>query len=214
MSEPNITELLRRLDNLLRLGTIAEIDHANALVKVQSGNILTDWLPWFTPRAGTTQTWSPPTAGEQCLVLAVSGELTTAVVLVGLYTQNAPSQSPDEHCVRFPDGCELKYHHATGHLAAKNCKTAEIQATQSITADTPSLTCTGNVLINGTLTVQQLISGNGGMAVQGGSGASFSGNVKQTGGSFTTTGDVAAGGISLKTHTHAGDSGGKTGVPQ
>ena len=104
----DLTELTRRLDNLLRLGTIAEVDHSKALAKVQSGNILTDWLPWFTLRAGTTQTWSPPTKGEQCLVLAVSGELTTAVVLVGLYTQNAPSQSPDEHCIKFADGAEIK----------------------------------------------------------------------------------------------------------
>lgn len=209
----DLTELTRRLDNLLRLGTIANVDHAKALVKVQSGNILTDWLPWLTLRAGTTQTWSPPTTGEQCLVLAVSGELTTAVVLVGLYTQNAPSHNPDEHCIKFADGAEIKYDHTSGHLSAKNCKTAEIHATQSITADTPSLTCTGNVTIDGTLTVQQQISGNGGLAVQGGSGASFSGNVKQKGGSFTTTDDVIANGISLKNHTHRGDSGGKTGTP-
>ncbi|MGX2968012.1 phage baseplate assembly protein V [Ursidibacter sp. B-7004-1] len=155
MTEPNRTELLRRLDNLLRLGTIAEVDYAKALVKVQSGNILTDWLPWVTFRAGTTQSWSPPTTGEQCLVLAVSGELTTAVVLVGLYTQNAPSQSPDEHCIKFADGMELKYNQASGHLTVKNCKTANIQATSSITADTPSFTCTGNVVIQGSTMPQK-----------------------------------------------------------
>ena len=63
-------------------------------------------------------------------------------------------------------------------------------------------------------TAQGQINGNGGMAVQGGSGASFTGNVKQSGGSFTTNGDVKAGTISLSNHKHTGDSGGKTSKPE
>jgi len=63
-------------------------------------------------------------------------------------------------------------------------------------------------------TAQGQINGNGGMAVQGGSGASFTGNVTQTKGSFTTDGDVNATGKSLVIHTHRGDSGGVTGQPQ
>lgn len=194
MTEPNITDLLRRLDNLLRLGTIAEVDHEKALVRVQSGEILTDWLPWLTFRAGTSQTWSPPTVNEQCLILAISGELTTAVVLPAIYTQNAPSHSADEHCWAFPDGTVIKYDHTTGHLSAKNCKTAEIHATQSITADTPQLTCTGNVAIQGSLSVQGEIS---------------------TQSSVTAKGEVSGKGVNLSTHTHSGvESGNKrSGTP-
>ncbi|MFR4148362.1 MAG: phage baseplate assembly protein V, partial [Sutterella wadsworthensis] len=59
----------------------------------------------------------------------------------------------------------------------------------------------------GTLTVMGLITGKGGLAISGGSGASVDG-------SLTTTGDVVAAGISLDTHTHPGDSGGTTGTPQ
>lgn len=200
----NTVDLLRRLDNLLRLGTIAEVDTSTARVRVQSGEILTDWLPWVVFRAGTTRSWSAPTVGEQCIILAVGGEMTSAVVLLSIYASNAPSNHGDLHLVKFPDGAEISYNHASGHLCAKNCQTAEIHAKQSIIANTPSLTCTGNVQIHGTLTVQKQISGNGGLAVQGGSGASFSGNVEQTGGSITTTGDVKAGAISLKGHKHGG----------
>lgn len=64
------------------------------------------------------------------------------------------------------------------------------------------------------VTAQGQINGNGGMAVQGGSGATFSGNITQTGGSYTTDQDVIASGKSLSTHTHPGDSGGTTGAPQ
>ena len=62
-------------------------------------------------------------------------------------------------------------------------------------------------------TAQGQINGNGGMAIQGGSGASFTGNVQQKNGSITTDGDVRANGKSLVGHKHKGDSGGTTGEP-
>ncbi len=72
-----------------------------------------------------------------------------------------------------------------------------------VTIDSPS------THITGTLTVDQLITGTGGLAISGGSGASVDG-------SLTTTGDVVAAGISLDTHTHIGvqPGSGNTGGPQ
>lgn len=183
MLDPTITDLRRRLDNLFRLGTIAEIDYRNAKVRVKSGDILTDWLPWFTCRAGKSKTWSPPTVDEQCLILAISGELTTALVLTGLYTLNAPSQRADEHCFTFEDGAEIKYNHTSGHLSALNCKTAVIHAKEHITVDTKNVICTGNMQIKGSLNVTGTIS---------------------TTKNITATGDISGKGISLSTHTHKG----------
>lgn len=88
------------------------------------------------------------------------------------------------------------------------CQTYNVNASSGANFTTPKLE-TSQVL-----TAQGQINGNGGMAVQGGGGASFSGNVQQNGGSFSTDGDVTAGSISLINHTHRGDSGGSTGVPQ
>ena len=51
--------------------------------------------------------------------------------------------------------------------------------------------------IHGKLTVDGLITGKGGLAVSGCSGASVDG-------SLTTTGDVIANGVSLDNHTHNG----------
>ncbi|MCT8824629.1 phage baseplate assembly protein V [Glaesserella parasuis] len=184
----------RRLDNLLRLGTIAEVDYANATARVKAGGITTDFLPWITLRAGDVQTWSPVSVGEQVLILAVSGEFNSGIILAGVYASNAPNQSKDEFSIHFPDGCVIRYNHASGHLSVENCKTATIQATQSITADTPSLTCTGDVTIQGSLTVQGAIS---------------------TSSSVTASGEVSGKGINLSTHTHSGvESGSKrTGTP-
>ena len=107
-------DLARRLDNLIRLGTIAAVDHARALCRVQSGGLLTDWLPWAERRAGNTRTWTPPTVGEQVLLLCPSGEPGAGIVLTGIYTNahDQPSASADEHVTHYPDGARDRYDHA------------------------------------------------------------------------------------------------------
>lgn len=91
---------------------------------------------------------------------------------------------------------------ATAPEITGQCDTANVAATQTVTLDTPQVTITG------ALTVQGPITGQGGMAVSGGSGASVDGNMQINGG------DVKADNISLKGHTHPGDSGGTTGPAQ
>ncbi|MDU8925608.1 phage baseplate assembly protein V [Pasteurellaceae bacterium LIM206] len=136
-------ELNRRIENIIRFGTIAEVDLVNARAKVNSGGIRTDWLPWLAYRAGTTKTWSPPTEGEQCIILAASGELTTAVILSGLYTQNSPSRSADEHLIEFADGATLRYNQASGTLYYTGM--------QSFVIDCPQITINGDIQLNGVL---------------------------------------------------------------
>lgn len=192
-------DLNRRIENIIRFGTIAEVDFANAKAKVKSGGILTDWLPWLTVRAGNVRTWCPPSVGEQCVILAASGELTTAVILVGLYTQNAPSHTPEETLIDFPDGARVVYNHSTGALTVTGIQTATIQATTSITLDTPQINMTGNLQVNGNINAS-------------GDHVSITGDL-QVDGSINSDGDQVAGGISTMTHTHTGDSGGRTGKP-
>ncbi|WP_414739755.1 phage baseplate assembly protein V [Microvirgula aerodenitrificans] len=81
-----------------------------------------------------------------------------------------------------------------------NCKQWEVNASDKADFNTPMLTASAQ------LTAQGQFSGNGGMALQGGSGAVITGGL-------TATADVVAGGKSLMSHTHPGDSGGVTGAP-
>lgn len=184
----NHIEIERRLSNLIRFGTIASIDHAKALAKVKSGGILTDWLPWVTPRAGETKIWNPPTEGEQVLILAVGGEFTTAVILPSIFTQNAPGHSPNEFAIVFPDDASVKYDHASGHFSLTNCNTAEVQAKSKITLRCPDVEITGNlkiggnVQVGGTLNVDKTITAKKSISSSGG--------------------DITAGAISMKTHKH------------
>lgn len=134
---------------VLRLGTIASIDHANATCTVTSGDILTGDLPWVAQRAGATRIWSPPSIGEQCLLLAPEGDLAAALVIVGLYSDACPPPSTDPNLIliEYPDGAQIGYDHVTHHL------TAILPAGGSVAID-----ATGGVTIKGDLSVDGLIS--------------------------------------------------------
>lgn len=84
------------------------------------------------------------------------------------------------------------------------CQTATVEASSSVSLETPQTNISGN------LTVQGLITGQGGMAISGGQGASVNGNIT------VQNGDVTADSISLKSHVHGGVQGGgsTTGTPQ
>ncbi|MGM0535551.1 MAG: phage baseplate assembly protein V [Pseudomonadota bacterium] len=113
-------ELLRLIHNLVRLGTVAEVDHARARVRVATGEITTAWLRWIDSRAGTTRTWCPPTVDEQVVVFSPGGDMAAAVVLTGLYrdAHPAPSDSGDHFHAEMPDGAVIDYDHVAGHLKA------------------------------------------------------------------------------------------------
>lgn len=144
-------ELHRRIENIIRFGTIAEVDYQHCTARVKCGEILTDFLPFLTLRTGTTKTWSPPTLNEQCVVLAMSGELTTATILTGLYTQNCPSDDPDLHIIQFADGAVIKYHQKNHHLEVSGIATASMMISDSMQIHCPQIDIFGDVNIQGTV---------------------------------------------------------------
>ncbi|OVZ89873.1 baseplate assembly protein [Yersinia frederiksenii] len=205
----NIQELARMLRNMIRTGMIVETDLIAGRCRVQTGGIQTDWLQWLTQRAGRSRTWWAPSVGEQVLILAVGGELDTAFVLPGIFSDDhpAPSESADALHLAFPDGAIIEYEPKTSALKVCGIKTADISASQTliasapevrvsastrITLDSPEVICT-NMLITGSLEVQK--------------GGKMSGNIEHSGGSLSSNGKV------LHTHQHPGDSGGTTGAP-
>ncbi|MEX0738174.1 MAG: phage baseplate assembly protein V [Pseudohongiella sp.] len=113
-----LAEAFRLINNLVRIGTIAEVDHEAARARVQAGDNLTGWQKWITLRAGTTQEWNPPTEGEQVVLISPAGDLAQSVIIVGLFTSNAPSASANEHKRVYPDGAEITYDHVKKELVA------------------------------------------------------------------------------------------------
>jgi phage baseplate assembly protein V len=154
----NITDLLRRLENLIRLGTIAAVDHQAARCTVSTGGLSVPNLPWLALRAGDSSDWDPPTVGEQCILLSPSGEPAQGVALVGLYSQQrpAPSNSANVRRRTYPDGAVIDYDHASHTLSATLPAGGKAQLTAP-----GGVTILGNVDITGTVTVSADVVASG-----------------------------------------------------
>jgi len=113
-----LAELERRLNNLLRYGTVAQADYAAARVKVQSGELLTGWVPWLTRRASHDRDWWPPEIGEQVLLLSPGGDPAQALALPAIYRSAHPAPAAAETVCRieFSDGGHAEYDRASGAL--------------------------------------------------------------------------------------------------
>jgi phage baseplate assembly protein V len=196
----HIQELSRALRNMIRIGLIVETDLDTGRCRVQTGGIYTDWLQWLTHRAGRSRTWWAPSVGEQVLLLAIGGELDTAFVLPGIFSDDnpAPLASADAWHVAFPDGAVIEYEPEASALTVSGIKTADVTASESITAtvpvvlvkaetritlDTPEVVCT-NKLTTATLEVQE--------------GGTMRGNIEHTGGAFKSNG------VQVDNHGHGG----------
>ena len=195
-----LSEISRLLRNIIRTGIVTDIDLNEGLCRVQTGGMQTTWLNWLTSRAGRSRVWWAPSVGEQVLLLAIGGELDTAFVLPGIFSDDhpAPSASTDAFHVSFPDGAVIEYEPQNSALTVSGIKTANVTASDSITAtvpvvlvkastritlDTPEVVCT-NKLTTGTLEVQK--------------GGKMSGNIEHTGGTFTSNG------VHVDDHDHGG----------
>ncbi|MBB5192079.1 phage baseplate assembly protein V [Silvimonas terrae] len=133
---PNSPETNRRLESLFRTGLIADVDlkAKPPVCRVQTGGLVTDWLQWFTLRAGKTRKWSPPTVGEQCAVLSASGETGAGLVLLGLFSDDIPAPSNDANVelTVYPDGAVISYDYAASALSATGIKTGLVQASDKV----------------------------------------------------------------------------------
>lgn len=200
----DIEALARLLQNLIRIGSVIDVRHRPpARVRVATGGNQTDWLPWLELRAGTTKTWSPPTKGEQVVLLSPGGDLAAAVVLAGLNSDSnpQPSESADEDLTVYPDGAQVRYNHSSGAMDITGIKTLLVNAADSITMNTEKITLDApETTSTGKHTIEGLLSYLSGMAGENGEGGatSISGSITHTGGDLTSNGVV------LHLHIHGG----------
>jgi len=176
----NLSTLTRLLENLIRFGTIADIQMKPPRVRVKTGDLLTGWLPWMALRAGADAAWDPPTLNEQVILLSPSGQLANGVALTGIYCTTHPANGEREglHQRLYRDGTVIEYDSVAHHL---NAVLAE--------GGTTRLVSTGGITLVGPLTHQGDYIHTGNQTVTG---------------KVTVTEDVLAAGISLVKHTHGG----------
>lgn len=187
MDDFAISEAHRLIANLIRIGTVTSIDEANARVVVRVAGDVTGSIPWVEKRAGPVRTWNPPRPGEQVLVLAPSGDLEQAVALPSIYRDKypAPGNSKYQDVTTYPDGSTVSYDTRTNTL---------------------NVTIGGDGIVNincknATVTASTQIKLD-------------TPKVKVTG-DVEADGDVKAGTVSLKNHTHkqVTPGSGNSGIP-
>lgn len=139
----------QQVGEAIQYGVIASVDYANATCTVTLGDLTTGELPWVAQRAGGTRLWSPPSAGEQCVVLAPEGDLENGLVVLGLYSDAnpPPSNDPDVVQLDFPGGASISYNHVTHALAVT------LPAGSTAKIDATDVTINSNVAINGDVTI-------------------------------------------------------------
>lgn len=188
------------ISSLLRVGTIVEVDLATARCRVaygdpdsDDGEAETGWIPWLAMRAGATRIWSPPSEGEQVLLLCPDGQLTAAIALPGIWRDLFPPPGSDPaDLIEWPDGARVLYDPDASEMQITLPAGATLQLVSpgGVTLDAEGgFTLRGDVTIEGDVNVE---------------------------GRIDAMGDIVGDGISLASHLHGGVQSGaaKTGVPE
>lgn len=181
-------------EEMVRFGTVSSVDLAAGRIVVQSGEVETSSIRWVETRAGKTRTWSPPSVGEQVLLLCPSGEIAGAIAFRGVSQEAFPYPGNSlRELIQFDDGAVIAYDPEAHQLDVElpDGATIVVKSTGgvSIDASTGGLSIKGDVAIEGDVSIE---------------------------GKVDATGDVKAGDISLQQHKHGGVTagGGTTGLPQ
>lgn len=137
-------ELIRLLENVIRIGVVTEIDEDAWRVRVASGELDTNWLRWNAQRAGAFSIWIPPSLGEQVWLLCIGGNPETAIIGGSLYSSDhpAPGSSGNELVIAAPDGAKFRYDADAGALEVSGIKTAKLTAEVKVILDAPLVECT------------------------------------------------------------------------
>lgn len=206
-----IAEIKRLISNLVNFGTISETKSAEgkALARVKLANRETDFLPIASFSNSFKTHYIPARVGEQVVVFSPFGEANGGFILRSIFNKSSkePIGSNDHtEVILYEDGTRFSYDTKAKELKIEAsdkitivCNAATVTAsTVDITATTSN---TGDVTINGKLTVTDLITGNSGLSISGGPGASIDGNIITTGNITDSKGDLTG-------HSHSDSDGG------
>lgn len=143
--QPTPTELQRLIDNLIRIGTVTAVRSGECRVK--TGDLITNWRPYITKRAGNNRTRHRLSIGEQVMLLSVSGDLRNAYIVGPIHCDAFPEplagdDNPDLDHTEYSDGAIIEYNPQTGELNATGIMAAKIKASVSVTLDAPKVICT------------------------------------------------------------------------
>ncbi|HGS4936997.1 TPA: phage baseplate assembly protein V [Vibrio parahaemolyticus] len=139
-----VEEVRRRLQMMIRLGTVSKVHDSNQLIKVKHGDLETPYIKWFAESAGRVKRYRCPTKGEQAIILNFGGGNTgsQSIALVGIDSSNFPfpADNPAQVVTAYGDKCAEIWDMDAGTLTLKaqeliKLDTKLVHATKDIHAD-------------------------------------------------------------------------------
>ncbi|MBC3252866.1 phage baseplate assembly protein V [Serratia fonticola] len=188
MIDERIGRFLSRVRQAFR-GKVALVNTAGGIQTTQVNGLAGEDLPGVELFQHYGFTSAPP-AGTTAVVIPIGGKTTHGIIvatehgsyrLQGLENGEVALYTDEGASIVLKRGKIIEVTCDTYHVT---CKSFNVDASEGATFTTPNLEASEQVTATGT------INGNGGMAIKGGDGASFEGNVTQKSGSFTSAGKV------------------------
>lgn len=180
MDDYAVGEFDRRIGNTVRIGVVVE-SIPGLGVRVDLGDLVTDWLPIGRKRSGKQRSWNPLDIGEQVVIAAPSGEVSQGVVICSIPQEEYPDNGDKLGLWRetFDDGTQLEYDQTTHALRADVTGAGSITlhiggttlvlrngqatlVTDDYVVQSPQTTFTGKVTVQDQLTFQNGLSGSKG----------------------------------------------------
>lgn len=167
-------ELSRRLNNLIRIGTVTETKSAEgkALARVQIGDRVTDFFPVMSFGNSFSRHYIPVRVQEQVMVLSPFGEADSGVILRGIYNKNCkePDGSNDTtDVIEYEDGTRISYDTEAQEMTVNTPGKITIIAagSVSVTSESVSVDCTTGTVTAESVTVDSpsIDLGTGGAGV-------------------------------------------------
>ena len=152
----------RALNMLLRMGTVYEVDFEAVppRARIQSGDLITDLLPFPCDIGANFRRWRPVRVGSQVLFACPSGDSRQGVIVKFYNTVDfpQPDTAEDVDLVAFDDGTILRKDGSI--LSVDSTVDVEVkapninaEAQMQITAKAPQITLDGEVTVTGSLTI-------------------------------------------------------------
>lgn len=211
---------------MLVFGIVTEVSAAKGMAKVQfkdMDGIVSPWMPMSMPKTQNDK-FSIPYDVNEHVWCVMDPSFEYGVIGGAIYSKNElPAEGSENENVHisFVHGLSIDYNRADGTLSISGegkvkvavagdvdikCTNASVEATIKIDLTAPVVNISGNCIVKGALTAGAI----GTSTVDGGTG-----KITVAGDIETTSGDVKAGAISLKTHKHIGvqTGGGTSGTP-
>ncbi len=136
-------DLRRRMQNIIRLGYVKEVDSSGTKIKVAHGKLETPFIRWFSSAAGETIDYRCPSVGEQVVLVNYGsgdgGSQTMALIGVHSEAYPFPTSDPKEILRVYPDGTRVSYHSGEHLLKIDVEGDAEVNVKENATVKAQNL---------------------------------------------------------------------------